>query len=146
MTKLATVSALGGVILSARSGMIAPTSTRRSASRVHNILSVVEVLFPGLPLVVMSESVKPSSIGFPNPYLRQTFEVPFKYLSIHFIATQCSRPGLLIYQLTALIANAMSDLVQIIAYIKVPTTDAFGTFRISALSFSPFGHCLAFNL
>ena len=75
-----------------------------------------------------------------------TFEVPFKYLSIHFIAAQCSRPGLLVYWLTAPTTNAMFRLVQTIAYIKLLKTDTYCTFLISPLSFSPLRHCLAFNL
>ena len=38
----------------------------------------------------------------------------------------------------------MSGLVQAIAYIKLPIAEAYDTFLISALSFSPFGHCFAF--
>ena len=40
----------------------------------------------------------------------------------------------------------MVVLVQTIAYITLQTTEAYGTFLISAFSFSFFGHCLAFNL
>ena len=75
----------------------------------------------------MSESLKPLSIGFSTPYLRHTLEVPFKYQSIYFTAVQCSLPGLLMYRLTVSTANAMSGLVQTIAYIKLPTTEGYGT-------------------
>ena len=40
----------------------------------------------------------------------------------------------------------MSGLVQTITYIRPPTTKGYGTFLISALSFSRLGHCLVFNL
>ena len=94
----------------------------------------------------MSESVNPSSTAFPTPNLWHTLEVPFKYLSIHLTTAQCSRLGLLIYRLTAPTSNAMFGLVQTITYIRLPTTDAYGAFLILALSFSPFRHCLTFNL
>ena len=63
-----------------------------------------------------------------------------------YIVAQGSHPGLLIYRLIAPIANVMPGLIQIITYIKLPTTEAYGTFLILAFSFSPLGHCLAFNL
>ena len=47
----------------------------------------------------ISESVKPSSIGFPEPYLRHTLKVPFRYLNIHFTTAQCSFPRLLLSRL-----------------------------------------------
>jgi len=55
------------------------------------------------------------------------FEVPFKYLNIHFTPSQCSFPGLDRNLLTTPTACAISGLVQIIAYIKLPSADAYGT-------------------
>ena len=94
----------------------------------------------------MSELVNPSSTDFSTPNLRHTLEVHFKYLSIHLTTAQCSRPGLLIYWLTTPTTKGMSDLVQTIAYIKLPTTEAQNTFLISAFTFPLFGHYLAFSL
>ena len=78
----------------------------------------------------MSESVNPSSMGFPTPYLRHTPEVPFKYLSIDLTVAQCSHPRLLMYRLTIPTTNAMFGLVQAIAYIKLPIVEAYGIFLI----------------
>ena len=49
VAKLATVFALGGVILSARINMITPPSTRRSASRVRNLW--LNRPWPGCPIL-----------------------------------------------------------------------------------------------
>ena len=62
------------------------------------------------------------------------FEVPFKYRSIHLTAFQCSLPGLLMNMLTTPTAYPISSQVHTIAYIKLPTTEAYGTFIISAFS------------
>jgi len=50
------------------------------------------------------------------------------------------------YRLTALIACAMSSLVHIMANIKLPTADAYGTRDISILSASLLGDMLEDNL
>ena len=50
------------------------------------------------------------------------------------------------YRLTAPTACAMYDLVHIIANIKLPTADAYGTRDISFLSASLLGHILEDNL
>ena len=50
------------------------------------------------------------------------------------------------YQLTALITCAMSSLVYIIANIKLPIANAYGTRDISFLSASLLGHILEDNL
>jgi len=50
------------------------------------------------------------------------------------------------YRLTALTACAMSSLVHIMANIKLPTADAYGTRDISILSASLLGDMLEDNL
>ena len=74
----------------------------------------------------MSELVKPFSMGLLKPNWRHTLEVPLKYRSIHVTTTQGSLPRLPTYPI--------SDLVQTIAYIKLPTAKAYGTFLISTFS------------
>ena len=68
------------------------------------------------------------------------------YLRILFTTLQCSSPGFTMYQLTALIACAMSGLVQIITNNKLPTNDAYSTRDISFLSVLLLGHILEDNL
>src|ERR1700733_12907034 len=72
--------------------------------------------------------------------------MPCKYLKTRFTATQCSFPGLDINLLNTPTACAMSGLVQTIAYIKLPTTLAYGTRDILSSSSCVLGHCLADNL
>ena len=67
------------------------------------------------------------------------FEVPFKYRSIYLIAFQCSLVGLLMNWLTTPIAYLISGRVHTIAYIKLPTAEAYGIFIISAFSAFVFG-------
>ena len=86
----------------------------------------------------MSELVKPFSMGLLKPNWRHTLEVPLKYRSIHVTTTQGSLPRLPTYPI--------SDLVQTIAYIKLPTTQVYGTLLISAFSIFFFGHCLSNSL
>ncbi|BAT96990.1 hypothetical protein VIGAN_09032700 [Vigna angularis var. angularis] len=68
------------------------------------------------------------------------------YLRTLLTAFQCSSPGFAINLLTAPTACAMSGLVQIMAYIRLPTADAYGTRDISILSASLLGHILEDNL
>ena len=68
------------------------------------------------------------------------------YLIILFTAVQCSSLGFAMYRLTVHTACAMSGLVHIIANIKLPTADAYGTRDISFLSASLIGHILEDNL
>jgi hypothetical protein len=49
------------------------------------------------------------------------------YLKIFLIVFQCSLPIFAMYQLTTHAASAMSGLVHIMANIKLPTADAYGT-------------------
>ena len=49
------------------------------------------------------------------------------YRRIHFITCQCHLLGLCIYLLTIPIACEMSDIVHIIAYIKLLTAFEYGT-------------------
>ncbi|KAL9388103.1 hypothetical protein Peur_018867 [Populus x canadensis] len=68
------------------------------------------------------------------------------YLKILLIVFQCSLPGFAMYRLTAPTACAMSGLVHIMANIKLPTADAYGTRDISILSASLLGDILEDNL
>ena len=94
----------------------------------------------------ISESVKPSSWGLPEPNRRHMFEVPFKYRSIHLTGFHCSLPGLLMNRLTTPTAYPISDRVHTIPYIKLLTAKAYGTFIISAFSDFVFGLSLPDNL
>jgi hypothetical protein len=49
------------------------------------------------------------------------------YLKILLIVFQCFLPRFVMYQLTSPAARAMSSLVPIMANIKLPTADAYGT-------------------
>jgi len=68
------------------------------------------------------------------------------YLKILLIVFQCSLPRFAMYRLTALTACAMSGLVNIMANIKLPTADAYGTRDIFILSASLLGDMLEDNL
>ena len=68
------------------------------------------------------------------------------YLKIFFTIFQCSPPEFVMYRLTVPIACGMSGLVQIMANIKFPTADAYGTRDISILSASLLGLILEDNL
>ena len=68
------------------------------------------------------------------------------YFKIFFTIFQYSPLGFAMYRLTALTACAMSGLIQIMANIKLPTTDAYGTRDISILSASLLGLILEDNL
>ena len=74
------------------------------------------------------------------------FEVPFMYQSIHLTTFQCSLPGLLINRLTTPTTYPISGRVHTIAYIKLPTAEAYGIFIISAFPSFIFGLCLPDNL
>ena len=52
VAEFATICASDKVVLSSRSGTIAPPSTRGSSSHVYDILLVVEFVLMGLPLIV----------------------------------------------------------------------------------------------
>jgi len=68
------------------------------------------------------------------------------YLKILFVVFQCSQPGFAMYRLAAPIACTMSGLVHIMANIKLPTADAYGTRDISILFASFLGDILEDNL
>ena len=68
------------------------------------------------------------------------------YLRILFTAFQRSSLGFTIYLLTSVSACAISVLVHIIANVKFPTADAYGTQDISFLFTSLLGHILEDNL
>ena len=59
------------------------------------------------------ESVYPSRIIFAPSKYRQYFEVPLRYLRIHFTSSKCSLPRLARNLLTTPITCAMSSLVHI---------------------------------
>ena len=92
------------------------------------------------------ELVKPSKRGLAEPNWRHIPEVSFKYQSIHSTAFHCSLPGLLINRLTTLIAYLISSRIHTIAFIKLPTAEAYGIFIISAFSAFVFGLCFPDNL
>lgn len=56
------------------------------------------------------------------------------YCKIHFTTCQCPFPGLCIYLLTTPTAYKMSDLVHIIAYIKLPIVFEYEIFDINCRS------------
>ncbi|CAL0310902.1 unnamed protein product [Lupinus luteus] len=70
----------------------------------------------------MLASVYPINIGSSLPKHKYILVVPLRYLNIHFTAFQCSLPGLDKNQLTTPTAWAISGLVQIMTYIRIPTT------------------------
>ena len=72
--------------------------------------------------------------------------VPLKYQRIHFTSCQCSLPGSLINLLTSPTAWEISSLVYTIAYIKLLTTDGYGTLDIWIISSSFLGLCSFNNL
>jgi len=81
----------------------------------------MELLLLSLTLAI-STSTYPFIAMFQPPKHNDLFVVPLKYLIIHFIATQFSFHGLVIYLLTTPTACAISVLVQTISYIKLPTS------------------------
>ncbi|CAL0308374.1 unnamed protein product [Lupinus luteus] len=70
----------------------------------------------------MLASVYPINIGSSLPKHKHLLGVPLRYLNIHFITFQCSLSGLDKNRLTNPTAWAISGLVQIMAYIRLPTT------------------------
>jgi hypothetical protein len=68
------------------------------------------------------ESTYPCRTMFEPPKHNALVVVPLKYLKINFTSSQCYLPRLFIYLLTTPLAYAIFDLVQTIAYIKLPTT------------------------
>ncbi|KAE9598096.1 hypothetical protein Lalb_Chr15g0076901 [Lupinus albus] len=71
----------------------------------------------------MSALVYPTNIGSSLPKHKHLLVVPLRYLNIHFTAFQCSLPGLDKNRLTTPTAWAISGLVQIMAYIRLHTTE-----------------------
>ena len=65
--------------------------------------------------------------------------VPHKYLKTLFTTLQCSFPGFDIYLLKNTTPCAIFGLLQTIAYIKLPTTLAYGTREMSSSSSSVLG-------
>ena len=61
------------------------------------------------------------------PKYNATLEVPLMYLRILLTVLQCSLPGSAINRLTNQTTCAIPDLVQIMAYIRLPIADAYGT-------------------
>ena len=57
---------------------------------------------------------------------------PQRYHMIHFTVAECFFPGLVINLLTTLTVCAMSSLVHTMAYITLPTTEAYGTIFIAS--------------
>ncbi|CAL0327707.1 unnamed protein product [Lupinus luteus] len=70
----------------------------------------------------MSAFMYPINIGSSLPKHKHLLVVPLRYLNIHFSAFQCSIPGLDKNRLTTPTAWAISGPVQIMAYIRLPTT------------------------
>ena len=86
-----------------------------------NTYHVVLLLLSLSPSI--SASTYPCRIVSEPPKHNRWEVVPLKYLKIHYIAFQCSLPGLFIYLLITPIACAISGLVHTMAYIKLPTVD-----------------------
>ncbi|KAL2339206.1 hypothetical protein Fmac_013652 [Flemingia macrophylla] len=109
-----------------------------------NTYPVVDFLLSRSP--AKYESTYPLTINSDPPKHNTTSEVSLMYLRILFTTFQCSLPGFAINRLTVPTACAISGLVQIIAYIRLPTVDAYGTRDISILSASLLGHIPEDNL
>nr|GEW23329.1 zinc finger, CCHC-type [Tanacetum cinerariifolium] len=119
---------------------IAPISIRSV-----NTYLVVDLLPSRSP--AQSESTYPLTIKSQSSKHNATSEVPLMHLRILFTAFQCSRLGFAMYRLTTpTVCAIMSGLVQIIANIKLPTADAYGTQNISILSSLQLGLILEDNL
>ena len=70
----------------------------------------------------MSASAYPTNTGSSLPKHKHLLVVPLKYLNIHFTVFQCSSSGLDKNRLTTPTAWAIFGLVQIMVYIRLPTT------------------------
>jgi len=86
------------------------------------------VRYPGVEFLestsqAMSASVYPMNIGFSLPKPKHLLVVPLKYLNIHYTAFQYSSLGLDKNQLTTPSTLAISRLLQITTYIRLPTTE-----------------------
>ena len=57
-----------------------------------NVNKYLEIDFLLSRFLAISESVYPSRNGFDPPKLRHTFDVPIRYLKIHFTTYQCILP------------------------------------------------------
>ncbi|KAJ9540040.1 hypothetical protein OSB04_026546 [Centaurea solstitialis] len=74
-----------------------------------------------------------------KPNIRPCASVPFKYRNAVLTAVQCDRPGFARNRLTTPTQCARSGRVHTMAYMRLPTALAYGTFNISAFSLSSFG-------
>lgn len=88
-----------------------------------------------------SEFVQPKGIRSPPGYTSMKFLIPRTYLRLHFIIFYCSNPRLDWDQLTTPIAKKMFGMVDNIACLKLPTTDARGTCLMSTSSWGVLGDC-----
>ncbi|CAL0323475.1 unnamed protein product [Lupinus luteus] len=71
----------------------------------------------------MSAFVYPINIGSSLPQHKHLLVVPLVYLNIHLTAFQCPLPGLDKNLLTTPTAWVISDLIQIMTYIRLPTIE-----------------------
>ncbi|KAJ0939367.1 hypothetical protein HanRHA438_Chr02g0060331 [Helianthus annuus] len=85
-------------------------------------------------------------MGFPFPNVIPNLEEPRRYLRIHLTASQCFLPGFDRNRLSTPIAWAISGLIHTIAYIKLPTADAYGTLSMSLISSFEEGQSLSVSL
>ena len=109
------------------------------------------MMYPYVDLLVstsgdMFKFVKPSNSGLPNLNRRNMLKVPFRYRTIHLTTAICSLPVLLINRLTTPTAYSISVRVHIIAYMRLPTADAYNIFIISDFSAFFFGLCFPNSL
>ena len=112
-----------------------------SATMFYNFETQLKVVTPIVntyPLLLLLLSLSPA-IFSSTYHCRAIFEprnhnfyfvVLLKYLIINLNSIECSFPILFIYLLTTLTACAISGLVHTISYIKLPTTDGYGTLHI----------------
>ena len=92
----------------------------------------------------MSELVKPSNKGLPEPNWRHTLEVHHRYRSIHLTTAQCSLPEFLMNWFTTPTVYFMSGMVYTIAYIMLPTSHTL--FYHLSLSYKNFSEASSINL
>src|ERR1700678_1288717 len=90
---------------------IAPPSTRNTYPVIARLCSCDDP----------SASTYPTNPLVSPPYTNSSFFVPNKYLKILFTASQCAHPGFSENWATVDVANAISGLVPIAAYIRDPT-------------------------
>ena len=104
---------------------------KMTLTRTKNIYHAVDhQLFASF--VQSASQIPLKTISLP-PWHNLKSKVPFKYLMMHFTATQCGGPDFNMNRLTVLTANAISALVVNIAYMRDPTVALCGTPSISHL-------------